>query len=175
MNDTVEGRFWGIDPQGFIVNDADLSKIPCHYQPAIDTAIEAYQTHLSDTIHSVYVRGTVPRGMAIPGVSDLDTFVVVTAGETTGVLPWAASVEKAVIAACPELTGVGFECWLMTDVLAPDGLPELPFALKTQSVCVCGDDLSTQLSHTARMQQPPELTWLRSRMILKKPKSVFLQ
>ncbi len=140
------GKFWEIDANGFIVNDASQSKISHRYQDPIEMATEVYRIHLGDTLQGVYVRGTVPRGTAIPGISDLDTFAVAIAGETTDSLPWAGAAQKKIILECPDLTGVGFECWLISDVMDSGGVPELSFALKTQSVCVFGDDLSDQLS-----------------------------
>lgn len=138
------GRFWEIDANGFILNDASRQKITPIYQPSIAVLTDAYRTHLGDALHSVYVRGTVPRGMAIPGISDLDSFAVVIAGATTSDLSWAAPAEQQIIESCPALTGVSFESWLISDVMAPTGKCEMPFVLKTQAVCVLGDDLSHQ-------------------------------
>lgn len=137
--------FWEIDAHGFIVNDASQNKILSEHKRSIEIVVDAYSTHLKDILHSVYLRGTVPRGLATPRISDLDTFAVVTEGETTDALPWAASVEKKIIEKTPDFTGVQFEVWLIFDITNPNNTHELPFALKTQSVCVSGTDLSDQL------------------------------
>lgn len=139
------GRFWEIDEFGFIVNDANSNKVSKRLQSAIVTAIDAYRSHLGDVLHSVYLRGSVPRGLAIPGVSDLDTFGV-TSGECDNASSsWSKTAEKAILRRYAELTGVQFELFSVSDVLKTDRVYELPFVVKTQSLCVFGSDLSAKL------------------------------
>lgn len=71
------GRCYPVDAQGFLRPDAHEALVPPLWQPLVAAAVAAYETHLGPALHSVYLRGSVPRGLAIPGMSDLDTFAVV--------------------------------------------------------------------------------------------------
>jgi uncharacterized protein len=139
------GKFWEIDEQGFILNDASLSKVPKRYRHSVEMTVEAYRAYVNDILYGVYIRGTVPRGLAILYVSDLDTFAVVNESEAVDDMQWADSEEEAILSACPELTGVQFEQWPLADVVNPTENLELPFVVKTQSICVFGHDLSPEL------------------------------
>ncbi len=139
------GKFWEIDADGFIVNEASPTKIQNIYENSIEAVVRAYRAHVTGSLHSVYLRGTVPRGMAVPGHSDLDTFALVSDNVTTGDLAWPISVETKIIGDCPHLTGVQFEIFSTSDAMTTNEVFEMPFVIKTQTVCVYGDDLSARL------------------------------
>ena len=65
---------WQVDKNGFLINDATKEQITPQYQAVIDDAIKAYRDNIGDDIHSIYVTGSVPRGLAEDGKSDLDMF-----------------------------------------------------------------------------------------------------
>ena len=73
-------RFWRLDADDFIENDAALARVPPAYTDPLAEVRDAYLEHLEDCIHSIYVRGTVTRGIAVEGVSDLDDFAFYTRG-----------------------------------------------------------------------------------------------
>lgn len=140
-----KGRFWETDANGFIRNDARLDRIAANYRPAIERMVAAYRFRHGAALHCVYLRGSVPRGLAVPGFSDLDSLALVT-GEGEAVSPdWAALEEERTLAVCPELTGVQFETYALEDAVQRDRVSELGFVLKTQAVCVHGDDVSAAL------------------------------
>ncbi|HLZ15101.1 MAG TPA: nucleotidyltransferase domain-containing protein [Candidatus Saccharimonadales bacterium] len=66
----------GLDSNGFILSEVSQENILPQYRSVIDASIAALKTTLPDVVHSVYVYGSVARGNAIPGKSDLDMLVI---------------------------------------------------------------------------------------------------
>jgi uncharacterized protein len=66
----------GLDPDGFILPEVSQDNILPEYRSVIDASIAALKTTLPDITHSVYVYGSVARGNAVRGKSDLDLLVI---------------------------------------------------------------------------------------------------
>ncbi len=132
------GRFWRIDHHGLIENDASAEQIDTAYREAVDAVIEAYRDHLGDDLHSIYLRGTIARGVAIDGLSDLDSLALVRSAKADGSVSWQDGEEVTIVTAHPLLTGVQFETYAATDVARPETVSELLVVLATQSVCIDG-------------------------------------
>ncbi len=69
-------KFWPQDNDGFLLNDASLSKIHPGYLPLIAGIKQVYMDHSFGRLHSLYLFGSVPRGKAISGSSDIDVLGV---------------------------------------------------------------------------------------------------
>ena len=69
------GRFMELDEQGAIVNDADMSRVELEWRPAVESVRQAWLRlpPAVDTLRlfSVYLRGSLPRGLGLPGLADL--------------------------------------------------------------------------------------------------------
>lgn len=67
------------DENGFIISDVvEKEKISAQYREAIDKIVEIQTENLKEgQIHSIYVFGSVARGLETPGQSDLDITTVV--------------------------------------------------------------------------------------------------
>src|SRR5690606_41345984 len=64
------------DAEGFLPTRPDRRPIAGPWASAVALVVDAYRDRLGPALHSVYVRGSVARGLAVEGVSDLDTFAV---------------------------------------------------------------------------------------------------
>ncbi|MBO0347647.1 hypothetical protein J0895_00685 [Phormidium pseudopriestleyi FRX01] len=76
------GHFFPTDQDGFIINDCDWNKI---LPPWTSLVEELRQTCLKvwpSRLQGLYLRGSVPRGLAILNCSDLDSFAILS-GEIT--------------------------------------------------------------------------------------------
>jgi hypothetical protein len=63
----------GVDQDGFIVREGALALVSETFVPVVAAAAAAIPaTFGPDRLHSAYLYGSIPRGTAIPGVSDLD-------------------------------------------------------------------------------------------------------
>lgn len=71
------GSYFEVDVDGFLINPASLEKIQPEWRPVINDVIELYKKQYGDRLKNVYIRGSVAKGEAILGVSDLDSFAYV--------------------------------------------------------------------------------------------------
>lgn len=71
------GSVFEVDSEGFIINPASSGKIDPQWQQVLDAVVLAYQEVFGDKLVSVYVRGSVAKGQAVEGVSDVDCFAYV--------------------------------------------------------------------------------------------------
>lgn len=139
------GRFWRLDAEGFIQNDAALEKIsPLHHR-LVDEITAAYLEHLGGCVRGVYVRGTVARGMAVKGVSDIDDFALLDRKLSGLDLSWTEDASEYLRARHPFVTGVGLECLGPKDIGPTGRFSEPGLLLVTQTACVWGEDVIPSL------------------------------
>jgi uncharacterized protein len=139
------GGLWPLAADGSILNDASADKIPPPYRPVVDAAVAVYRQWLGQRLHSVYVRGTVPRAQAVPGVSDLDLFAVALDDPADLDDSWLKAAGAEIARSHPIVSDVQLEIWPYAELLVTDRFTEMSFLLKTQSACVWGQDLGPQL------------------------------
>ncbi|UHA73217.1 nucleotidyltransferase domain-containing protein [Paenibacillus sp. 481] len=72
----------GVDVDGFIVNPTSLHKIDRIYQELLSQLIEILKNSAGPKLHSVYIYGSVGRGEAMPGSSDIDLTVILKSSLT---------------------------------------------------------------------------------------------
>jgi len=78
MNIQAWGKFFAIDDAGFIVNDCDRNKIQPPWSAPVDELRQRCLDTWPDRLGGLYLRGSVPRGLAVPHLSDLDSFVILS-------------------------------------------------------------------------------------------------
>jgi len=67
----------GLDEDGTIVREGALDRVPAAFVPVVDAARERITTTFGGPrLHSAYLYGSIPRGTAVPRVSDLDLLIV---------------------------------------------------------------------------------------------------
>ncbi|MCW6038552.1 hypothetical protein K4A83_20065 [Spirulina subsalsa FACHB-351] len=70
------GRFWLLTEEGYLINDCQRSLIQDPWLPLVEEWMEGCVVGLGDRLHSLYLRGSIPRGLAVQGLSDLDGIVL---------------------------------------------------------------------------------------------------
>jgi uncharacterized protein len=74
----------GVDQDGFIKREGALALVSQTFMPIVEASRTVIpETFGPDRLHSAYLYGSIPRGTAIPGVSDLDLLLALN-GEPTG-------------------------------------------------------------------------------------------
>lgn len=71
------GRYLSVDADGYLVPDVSKDHIPPHWFALIQTIIKFIEQNGGDNIRAIYLRGSVPRGFALDGISDLDLIFIV--------------------------------------------------------------------------------------------------
>ncbi|ELP62433.1 nucleotidyltransferase domain-containing protein [Streptomyces turgidiscabies] len=62
----------GLDREGFILREGSLARVPPAFRPVVDAARDRVVDVFGTRLHSAYVYGSIPRGTARVGHSDLD-------------------------------------------------------------------------------------------------------
>ncbi|WP_404459708.1 nucleotidyltransferase domain-containing protein [Sutcliffiella horikoshii] len=134
---------YGLDGSGYIVRDVGLEKIPYAYQKCIQETIESLHILLPNLLHSVYVYGSVARGDAKKGKSDLDILVIFNLdlhyNEQQRVKKLAESLSQKYHSLVRD---VGIAKTTLDYCMDPNNYHEQAF-LRELCVCVDGEDLRT--------------------------------
>jgi uncharacterized protein len=137
-----------LDPEGYIVPEADLANVQPEYRGIPEAAADLLGRELGPRLHSGYLYGSVVRGNAVPGRSDLDIAAVLwTPAEAADRLA-ASRAEQALMARFPVLADAGVTFTHRREVTSPRQRYGLQVFLRDLSVCVCGEDLRPGLPRT---------------------------
>jgi hypothetical protein len=122
------GSYYDIDDEGYLINPTSYEKIQPHWLPVIDRAVEAYQQICGDDLTHVFIRGSVAKGEATDGISDLDTFAYI---DTKGaVYQGFREYTEAIVSDYPFSDGVEFSTYHESEGPGDN--------LIVQSLCVYG-------------------------------------
>nr|WP_261793002.1 nucleotidyltransferase domain-containing protein [Pseudomonas chlororaphis] len=133
-------QYPGVDTEGFIQSLPEQPLQPA-FRPLVNELCTMLSRRFPALLDGLYLYGSVARGEARPGTSDLDA---------TLVLAWAPSPEErqrleqtrqALEAWHPEVSKIDFDIGVLSEVLAPDNLYRWGFWLKHQCRCIWGNDL----------------------------------
>lgn len=72
-----KGSYFKTDENGFLVNPTSIEKVQEKWKPIIEDIVDLYRKVYGEKLKSVYIRGSVAKGEAVDGVSDIDTFAYV--------------------------------------------------------------------------------------------------
>lgn len=137
------GTVYQTDSRGNLISQSSRDNIQSELWPVLDRVVEIYQEVLGSKLHSVYVRGTVSRGQAIPGISDIDTFAILK--EHTSMDfdtdPWKPFYLE-LQALAPGFNDIDFEVWSWEKLSKPGRR----LLLKVQSAWLWGEDLTLTMS-----------------------------
>ena len=150
-------KFLPKDDNGHIINDTDPNKISADFLPLISEVKNIIIDTLGNSLHSIYLTGSVPRGVAEINKSDLDVFAILNPGasdENTALKAINESIKK-VLQATDVVSKVDIELWRFEEVF-PDAnsineiqikntLSIFDIILKNSSLCSYGDDLSAHI------------------------------
>ena len=141
-----KGRLWKHDSEGFILNDADATHLQPPFSIPIDKARSEYIRILGNSLHSIYVTGSVSRGLAVQGKSDLDLFAVLRPGSENSDDTSIVDASRGVHRRFPWLSDVQMEVWRWDYAFAPQSPFSIgSFIIKTHSICIYGDDLAPRI------------------------------
>src|SRR5262245_47288998 len=96
-----------LDPEGYIVPEADLAKVQPAYDGLPRFAAGRLLDEFGSRLHSGYLYGSIVRGNAVPDRSDADLVAVLWASATDEDRRHARRVEQALQERFPVLAGAG--------------------------------------------------------------------
>jgi len=137
-----------VDPDGYIIPEADLDKVQPEYRAVPQAAAEALVERFGPRLNSGYAYGSVVRGNAVPGRSDLDLVAVLRAPATGADRAAAARIAAALRERYPVLANVGVGLTHVDEVMSAEERYAGQVFLRELSVCICGEDLRPGLPRT---------------------------
>ncbi|MGR5001838.1 nucleotidyltransferase domain-containing protein [Vibrio celticus] len=145
MESGVQKLDKGLDKDGFIKNLYSPKNIAPEFQEVVIAVVDSLLSELPEQIYGIYLYGSVPRGTAIVGRSDLDVSIVLT----TPIGPKERRVFKhlsdTIPEAYPQVSKLDIDPGFLRDVLQPTEKYHWHFWLKHCCCCIWGKDLSTEL------------------------------
>jgi hypothetical protein len=136
------GRFLAVDQFGHVQPDVAADRIGDRWRPVVEFVVRSLMQR--NGIRSVYIRGSIPRGLAIENVSDADFvyFSEVKFEEQDSVL------KKSAAAYFPFVNG--FELFRLDratfdKIHARQRRPYFHMLLKTQCLFLAGDDIARDI------------------------------
>jgi uncharacterized protein len=137
-----------LDPEGYIVPEADLANVQPAYRGVPEAAADLLLRKLGPRLHSGYLYGSVVRGNAVPGRSDLDLVAVLWAPAAAADRLAAARVEQALVGRFPVLPTAGVALSHLEEVRSSRQRYGFQVFLRDLCVCICGHDLRPGLPRT---------------------------
>jgi uncharacterized protein len=137
-----------LDPEGYIRPEADLANVQPEYQGLPDAAAALLTEAFGPRLHSAYLYGSVVRGNAVPGRSDVDVVAVLLAAPVDKDRRRADRVERALVERFPVLFSAGVGLTHLQEVRSPAQRYGLQVLLRELAVCIGGEDLRPGLPPT---------------------------
>ncbi|MFH8339247.1 nucleotidyltransferase domain-containing protein [Streptomyces sp. AM6-12] len=97
----------GLDPDGHFVREGSLTRVPDAFRPVVAAVRERLPQVLGARLDGAYLYGSIPRGTARAGRSDLDLFVVLRAEPTAADRAALQALGDALDRDFPQIDGVG--------------------------------------------------------------------
>jgi predicted nucleotidyltransferase len=141
------GKITPVDPEGFIPNIAGLENISGQWKEAVDAVIEVYKNNLGEDLHSVYIRGSIVRGTAVAGVSDLDTIAIVKSETDTKNLSWQKDAAAELARHFKFIIKFELQIIPLEQLISATEYFMDRFVIKVQSICVYGEDVAQKIDN----------------------------
>lgn len=131
-----------INRNGRVVNEGSLQKVSKRYLPLVVEIEQKFKDVLGDSLLSIYIRGSVSTGRAIPGISDIDAVIITKSSVTSKkfnafIKTFASNLSKKY----SFVTFVDLTVIKYADLLEKAEYWGLRTNLKTQSFRLCGKEI----------------------------------
>jgi len=130
-----------LDPQGFILT-LPFADVQPAFQAVIDDALAHLSANYRDSLHSVYLYGSVASGSAVEEESDLDLCLIFRHSPDRAQQNSLAALKKALAVKHPVVSKVDFDIGTLDEARAPENSLSWGFWLKHHCRCLYGQDLS---------------------------------
>jgi len=135
----------GLDPQGYIEREGSLGRVPRLFRPVVASARDRLIEAFGARLHSAYLYGSVPRGTARVGRSDLDLLVALREEPTEADRAGAQALGEAVDKDFPQIDGVGTLVYSRARLLSTAETYDLGWFVACMCTPLLGDDLAEYL------------------------------
>ncbi|MFF5496312.1 nucleotidyltransferase domain-containing protein [Streptomyces aquilus] len=135
----------GLDPQGYIAREGSLARVPHAFRPVVAMARDRLLDVFGSRLHSAYLYGSIPRGTARVGRSDLDLLVALREEPTEADRDAVRALGDALDKEFPEIDGVGTLLYSRARLLSEPETYDLGWFVACLCTPLLGDDLAEYL------------------------------
>ncbi|GMR66624.1 hypothetical protein BAC7755_32940 [Bacillus sp. MN7755] len=139
------GRFCPTDDEGYIINDAHIDKVQPMFMEVIQEVKNTCCELLQSDLHSVYIRGSIPRGIGIEGVADIDVIILVRKDPKLIDLSWRKKLEHQSLQKFNCISGVELSFYSEKEVTNLNRFSFISFIIQTHGICILGEDVKLSL------------------------------
>ncbi|WP_425665763.1 nucleotidyltransferase domain-containing protein [Vibrio tubiashii] len=136
----------GLDNQGFIRNVYASKNIQLEFKVVVDAVVSELCYRLPEQVDGIYLYGSVPRGNAIVGSSDLDVSIILTTPISQKEEQVFNELSAAIPKEYPEVSKLDIDPGYLNGVLESKEKYHWQFWLKHCCCCIWGNDLSARFS-----------------------------
>ncbi|MFJ9718798.1 nucleotidyltransferase domain-containing protein [Streptomyces sp. NPDC101213] len=135
----------GLDAQGFIAREGSLARVPHVFRPVVAAARDRLPHLFGERLHSAYLYGSVPRGTARVGRSDLDLLVALHEEPTGADRAGVRSLGEALDREYPQIDGAGTLLHSRARLLSDAERYDLGWFVACLCTPLLGEDLAGRL------------------------------
>ncbi|MFF6807415.1 nucleotidyltransferase domain-containing protein [Streptomyces sp. NPDC012616] len=143
MAETLPSR--GLDAQGYIAREGSLARVPPAFRPVVAAARDGLTDLFAARLHSAYLYGSIPRGTARVGRSDLDLLVVLREEPTARDRAAAGVLDGTLDGEFPQIDGGGTLLVGRARVLSDLETHDLGWFVACLCTPLLGEDLAEHL------------------------------
>ncbi|MFJ9631441.1 nucleotidyltransferase domain-containing protein [Streptomyces sp. NPDC101175] len=135
----------GLDAQGYIEREGSLGRVPRVFRPVVAAARDRLLHVYGGRLDSAYLYGSIPRGTARVGRSDLDLLVATRQEPTEEDRDAARSLGEALDKEFPEIDGTGILLYGRARLLSEPETYDIGWFLACLCTPLLGEDLAEYL------------------------------
>ncbi|TQE17051.1 nucleotidyltransferase domain-containing protein [Streptomyces ipomoeae] len=135
----------GLDSRGFIEREGSPGRVPAAFRAVVAAARDQVLHLFGARLHSAYLYGSIPRGTARPGRSDLDLLVVLREEPTEADRAEVRALDEALDKEFPQIDGAGTLLVSRGQVLSEAERYDLGWFLACLCTPLLGEDLAEDL------------------------------
>ncbi|MBR8642980.1 nucleotidyltransferase domain-containing protein [Streptomyces tuirus] len=142
---TGTARRPGLDAQGFIIREGSLARVPGAFHPVVSAAGDRLTDAFGARLHSAYLYGSIPRGTARVGRSDLDLLLALREEPTEADRAAARALGAALDEEFEQLDGYGTLLFSRARLLSDLERHDLGWFVACLCTPLVGEDLAAHL------------------------------
>ncbi|MGH3401468.1 MAG: nucleotidyltransferase domain-containing protein [Streptosporangiaceae bacterium] len=135
----------GLDDDEAITREGALDRVPAPFTPLVEAVRARITRTFGGRLHSAYLYGSIPRGTARAGRSDLDLLLALQHEPAERDRAEAKAVEAALDESFPQVNGVGILLFSVRTLLSDLERHDLGFFVACLCTPLLGPDLARQL------------------------------
>ncbi|MFJ5260953.1 nucleotidyltransferase domain-containing protein [Streptomyces sp. NPDC088387] len=135
----------GLDPEGHIAPEGSLTRVPHAFGPVVAAARDRIPEVFGARLNGAYLYGSIPRGTARVGRSDLDLLVVLRDGPTDSDRADRQALDEALDEEFPQIDGAASLLAGRAQVLSEPERYDLGWFVACLCTPLLGEDLSAHL------------------------------